>query len=407
MDGRERDLDSLAEEAWRGFREALADAIDALADPGDLVVELDGGDEVDETWPYIGVRRAGDEICLEVASNPMLSPRHRLAKPARRYLRDLGLAKPGARPEYWSTFPVSRVDEVASVAVAALRGAFGVVHPAFLTGLGFDWPLGQRGSAAQEPDVGTVLAVYPADHEHLDLLIDRALARMFGQVPSRDSDGDIPIPVGSAVVYVRGREDARVIHLFAEVVARIRDREVAERVVADFNREFAGVKFTLHDDRVFAGLDVAAWPFVDEHLIASTIHLCEVVAQHAEDLARRVRGRVSITATDPSDGLLGEESEDGSDDYIHPVMLRLLQLDAAKPGSIRPKDAAKLCGHDCDLLLELIQWNEEQELSWEDARDEAYAGGDPDEAAACEHERAHAERTIKILRKALRRVLLG
>lgn len=40
------------------------------------------------------------------------------------------------------------------------------------------------------------------------------------------------------------------------------------------------------------------------------------------------------------------EPEAPEDDAIHPVMLSLLQLDAEQPGSIRPKVAARLCGHD-------------------------------------------------------------
>ena len=103
----------------------------------------------------------------------------------------------------------------------------------------------------------------------------------------------------------------------------------------------------------------------------------------------------------------GSEIESPAEDDIHPVMLALLQLDADQPGSIRPKVAAQLCGHDPDLLLQLISWNEEQpEIAWRAARDEARAAADFDEAEVCEGEREHAQRTTKALRKALRRVLL-
>ena len=82
-------------------------------------------------------------------------------------------------------------------------------------------------------------------------------------------------------------------------------------------------------------------------------------------------------------------------------MLTLLQLEAECPGSIKPSLAARVCEYDAELLLTLIRWNEQQEIAWRTARDDATDAGDPDEEAdACEHERAHAQRTTKLLRKA-------
>ena len=82
-----------------------------------------------------------------------------------------------------------------------------------------------------------------------------------------------------------------------------------------------------------------------------------------------------------------------------------LQLDAERPGSLRPKEVARICGYDSALITELITWNEEQEIAWRRARDQA--ADDPEERAACEHERAHAEETVRLLRRTLRKVLLG
>ena len=80
-------------------------------------------------------------------------------------------------------------------------------------------------------------------------------------------------------------------------------------------------------------------------------------------------------------------------------MLCMLQLDAERPGSVGPATAAKLCGYDSDLLLELIRWNEEQEIAWRQARDDAHAIDEDDEAEVCEIERAHAARTVSVLRR--------
>ena len=68
---------------------------------------------------------------------------------------------------------------------------------------------------------------------------------------------------------------------------------------------------------------------------------------------------------------------------------------------------AKLCGYDDDLILELIRWNEEQEIAWMESRDDALDRAEQPVAEACERERAHAERTITLLRHTLHLVLLG
>lgn len=88
-------------------------------------------------------------------------------------------------------------------------------------------------------------------------------------------------------------------------------------------------------------------------------------------------------------------------------MARFLQLDALREGSVDAHAMAKLCGYDDNLILRLIRWNEEQEIEWMQSRDEALDRGEQPEADACERERAHAERTITLLRQTLHLVLLG
>jgi hypothetical protein len=131
--------------------------------------------------------------------------------------------------------------------------------------------------------------------------------------------------------------------------------------------------------------------------------MCELADEVDDDLAVRVSGRRFLEPDDLQETDRGGEGESSD---MHPAMLTLLQLDAESPRSIKPSLAAKVCENDPKLLLTLIRWNEEQEIAWRMARDEARDAGDPDdEADVCEHERAHAMRTIKLLRKALRLVV--
>lgn len=193
------------------------------------------------------------------------------------------------------------------------------------------------------------------------------------------------------------------------MVVEISDIEAALHEVDTLNREIDVLKFALHDDKVIATADLLGLPFAAEHLRMLIAHTCEVVSSHDADLARRVGGRVFLGTSENAslDEVEDDGDEQATEDDIHPVMMCMLQLDAENPGALRPKVAAKLCGYDSDLLLELIRWNEEREMAWRQARDKAYSTDEPREAEVCESERDHARRTVKVLRKALCRVLLG
>ncbi len=91
------DLDSLVEGARREFREALADAMEAMEEGDCVQVKADPGDELDDgASPYVQVLRFGDSILVQVASNRHLATNQRLTKRSRRHLHELGLTKPTA-----------------------------------------------------------------------------------------------------------------------------------------------------------------------------------------------------------------------------------------------------------------------------------------------------------------------
>jgi len=403
------DLDRVTTKAWHQFRRELADRIADLG-PGqvlEVVVEA----AVDETEaggaPYLQFCGGEEDIVLgEVSGNRYLHAAHRLDKQARRRLGQIGWARP--RPKhgvfnYCAEVDQSHADQLAVMAVTALREVFGVTHPAFLVGdvrIGDDPDL-PHAVTVELPDES--LATTPVGREHLDQLVDQALVPFLGQVPNRDDDGDIPVVSGTAVVFVRTLPHAPLIRIWAVVTVEVSDPDRAKFEVEVLNRDRSFAKFVLVDDRIVVQVHLLASPFVPEHLRATLAMMCELVDEVDDDLAVRVSGRSFLEPCDLQETDAGGESESSS---IHPAMLTLLQLDAASPGSIKPSLAARVCENDTDLLLTLIRWNEEQEIAWRTARDHAMDAGDPDgEAGVCEYERAHAQRTTKLLRKALRLVV--
>lgn len=387
------DLDDMIDAAWKDYRDGLAEALDALDDDGCIQIEFAS----EGVTPYVQALRTGDELLLEASSNRFLDQAWRLDKAGRKRLRAIGFAKPSEHaPNYWIVLPITHVDQAASIAVRALRDGFGILHPSFLVGDGVGWEPGPAPDVGPVETAQQVAATFPRNRQHLDELVERALSHVLDEVPDRDGDGDIPLRTGRTVVFVRTHEGSPLIRLFALIATDVTHPDAALLEVDHLNRTVDGVKFVLQRSCVVAVGELLAWPFAPTQFQSLLMHLCDEVAKHESDVVDRVGGRHFVQPTAGGDG-------DGVDS-IHPAMLSILQLDAERPGSLRPKDAARICGNDPDLLLELIRWNEEQEIEWRQARDET---DDPEEEQVCEAERRHARRTVKLLRKALRRVLLG
>ena len=403
------DLDRVTTKAWRRFRRELADRIADLGQREVLGVAVETAIDEPQSGcaPYLQFCGGeGDTVLAELSGNRYLHAAHRLNKEARRRLGEIGWSRP--RPKhgvfnYRAEVDQSHADQLAVMAVTALYEVFGVTHPAFLGGdvrIGDD-PTLPKADTVEVPE--EPLATAPAGREHLDQLVDQALVPFLGQVPNRDDDGDIPVVSGTAVVFVRTLPHAPLISIWAEVAVEVSDPDRAKFEVAVLNRDRPFAKFVQIDDRIVAQVHVPAYPFVPEHLRQTLAMMCGLADEVDDDLAVRVSGRRFLEPDDLPETDEGGESERSD---MHPAMLTLLQLDAESPGSIKPSLAAQVCEYDTELLLTLIHWNEEQEIAWRTARDDATEAGDPDdEADLYEHERAQTRRTTKLLRKALRLVV--
>lgn len=413
-------FDEVTKQAWRRFRHDLADR---MADLGhgeavEVTSESLGDDEPESRCaPRLEFRREAGVVLGRVTCDCPDSQQG-LDKSARRRLGSIGWSKqksPDGVVEFVAGVELAHADQLAAMAVTALRDVFGVAHPAFLAG---DVGTGEDPYSAYA-EVGCLdepLATKPSGREHLDELIDEALAPLLGYAPERDEDGDIAVVSGSAVVFVRTLPNASVIRVWAVVVWQVSEPDRARFEVEVLNRDHHFTKFQLVGDRVVADMHLLASPFVASHLRSTVTLMCTLTDQVDDDLAVRVGGRRFIEHGDdePGDAESGDmEPGDTSydvanevdDGHEHPAFLTLLQLDADEPGSISPAMAAHICEYDKQRLLSLIRSDEEQEIEWLKARDEARAADDDELADVCEDSRAHAERTVALLRKALRYVI--
>lgn len=413
------DLDRNTARAWSRFQARLADRIAEMGDDDTLVIDAEVADDVvDGAAPYVQFAGFGDGRMVrgEVSSNNYLAGPYALDEERTARLTALGWSVPTVGPgqpegegsgNFFTDVPLTEADRLAVMAVKALREVFGVAHPAFLVadGLGEDpeAPVLPATSAPVEQD--EPLAVMPETADHLRELVDRALTPLFGSAPKHDDDGDIPVPWGSSLVFVRVDEEMPVVQLFSFVVEGVQDRDRAAFEVGVLNRDFRFIKFLLVEDRVMARVHLPAWPFVPEHLRSMLTGMSAQLDEIDDDLATRVGGRPAFAASDEEDDTTPVRVAEAHALSDETALKTLLQLDAEADATIDPELAAGVCRFDQALIVRLLEETERQEISWRQSRDTALLGGDGEEAAACDHEMKAWERTSSLLRRALRLVV--
>ena len=435
------DLDRITARAWSRFQARLADHLAEMGDDDTLVIDTEvAADDLPGAAPYVQFAGFGDGTMVrgEVSSNTYLAEPFELDEARVDRLAELGWRLPTVGPgepegqgsaNFFVDLPLNEADRLAVMAVKALREVFGVAHPAFLDagGLGaepdelaFTTADGDDLVPADEP-----LAVMPESAEHLGDLVDAALTPLFGSTPEKDSDGDIPVPWGSSLVFVRVDEEVPIVQLFSIVVEEVEDLGRAAFEVGVLNRDDRFIKFLLVEDRVIARVHLPAWPFVPEHLRSMLTGMSAKIDEIDEDLVVRIGGRRAFDSPSEDDAD-DAHAEDGAD-AVHgrsrrretarvsvaqpaavsddTALMTLLELDADASGAVDPELAAGVCGFDQELVVRLLGETERQEVAWREARDRALLEGDADEAAACDHEMEAWERTTKLLRRALRLVV--
>lgn len=414
------DLDRSVSRAWKGFQARLADYLVGMTDEDSLVINVVAGEEPDDgSAPYVQFAGfGGDHVRGEVCGNHYLAEEYQLDPARQDVLEGQGWEEPDESANYYVQLPTADGDRLAVMAVRALRDVFDVPHPAFLATFSDDAAerLGLTGAPEElEPEDDEPLAVIPESAEHLQQLVDDALTPLFGHVPVKDDDGDIPVPYNSTLVFVRVSKDEPLVDIFGCVVTGVTDLPAARVEVGILNRDVKFVKFFVTGDSVVAQLQIPSYPFSPQVLRNMLQFMSSALDEIDDDLALRTGGSLAIQA-------LGDEEYDDSDDdseppeadepsssgplgeesQLHPALLTIMQLDLEGEGEPDPEFVADICDGDRDLILTLLNQTAREEISWRQSAEAARLASDDDEADACEHELRAWEATTQLLRRALR-----
>jgi len=303
--------------AWATFTARLAVALERLEPETFLVLSVDG--DASAAGLYVQFARVGKAgLLAEAASNQYLAPSLALTPVQETGLLSVGWTQPegGAATgrnfsRRWS--PPVPVTDVADLAVRTLREVFGAAAPNALRyrsgafpgrtapvpepelGVEPDRPEPRHGTAGKlAGPAGEPAGVAPADTApHADDEVTRRLAAALtafarGANLMPDEDGDIPIRVGSALMFVRaiaGRPP--LVQVFSPIV---RDVDLSPPLLDALNevncRVLFGRAFWTNREVVVA-MEMTAIGIGPEQIAFACVQLGNL----ADDLDDRLRGR--------------------------------------------------------------------------------------------------------------------
>jgi len=293
---------------WVEFTERLAAALASLEDEEGLVLETKRG----HRFVHF-VCQGGSGFQGEAASNAVLAGSDRLDLKAIARIVALGWRPPVLPGEgdaranagclnFWRDWPRPIPPmKIALLAARTLHECFCVASPVNLRYHAFApnggellIPTLQLSRAAARTD-GHSSSVQAADG-HTTPLRDEVrdfLAALTGIVDlSFDSDGDIPLRHGSAMIFVRVHEQPPMIELFSPVLREVTHEAGLVDALNELNSRTRFVSFSAIGGGVVASHELFAQPFVPDHLGHALAVLSRTADEADDELQARFGGEV-------------------------------------------------------------------------------------------------------------------
>ncbi|GAA0922952.1 hypothetical protein GCM10009557_91920 [Virgisporangium ochraceum] len=323
LDDLTADLRTKVGEAWQEFGRALATALPVLPPGASVELTLDPtASGTDDAVYSVNVTASEATFIGFAVGNSGLPPAYRLSRAAVGDLVALGWSPPGVIDGSGDSFGLQLPhDEAAMLAVIVtrtMRDVYGAPHPAFLTYA----VTGADATPVQLPALGTarallggplpppaVTAAEPVEEkperseepEEDGGLVDPAVllplaervqlvvARLLKTKPEQlqvDADGDIGIRAGSAMVFVRVRDNPPLIDVFSPVLTEIEPTERLYRKLSELTNRMPIGRLYCSNDTVWASVPVMGRDFQSSHLMLAV----QVMTGLADELDDRLQG---------------------------------------------------------------------------------------------------------------------
>jgi type III secretion system-like peptide-binding chaperone len=304
------DLKSKVDEAWREFATALAEVITGLKPGVHLEITLDptASGTGHAVYEVSVQRRPGGELGALAVGNAGLPEGHRLDRNAVANMVVLGWSPPGVIEGSGRDFGMLGAgDNAAKYAVIitkTIRDVFGAPHPAFLTYTAHDEDDEQVATAAlgtarhsdgRDPrlealklgDAGFAILEDPnMPLEERVRIVVAGVQRVDPDTLQVDSDGDIGIRAGSAMVFVRVKEVPPLVDVFSPILTDVKATEKLYTKLSELTTKMPVGRLYHANETVWASVPVFGRDFQATHLMLAL----QVMTGLADELDDRLHG---------------------------------------------------------------------------------------------------------------------
>jgi hypothetical protein len=311
-------LKAKVDEAWRDFAAHLQAVLHDLpiGTTLDLTLDPTASGTGDAIYSVQVTAEDGDILSASAVGNADLPTAYRLDRASVGALVALGWSPPGVVPGVGESFGtrVSR-DEARRLSVQTtrtLRDVYGAPHPAFLTYLAHDLHsqlatipgLGAARSLVSLTDLnggsedddrsstGRALVRVGDDGDDglpLQEKVTTVVARLLKTTPDAlpvDPDGDIGIRSGSAMVFVRVRDNPPLVDVFSPILTEIEPTEQLYVKLSELTNRMPIGRLYCTNDTVWASVPVFGRDFQATHLMLAV----QVMTGLADELDDRLHG---------------------------------------------------------------------------------------------------------------------
>jgi hypothetical protein len=315
------DLTAKVTEAWAEFDRALGAVLPTLPAGSALDLTLDPtASGVGDAVYGVTLLPVEDGLRGYAVSNAMLAPEHRLSRTAVGELIALGWSPPGvvvgSDERLGVSLPAAQAERLAAIVTRTLRDVYGTPHPAFLVYT----TASEAGQPIELPPLGTArldqggaggLGRVDLDPMPLPDKVGAVIAAMMKVTPDSlpiDSDGDIGIRSGSAMVFVRVRDNPPLVDVFSPVLTDVDANQQLYVRLSELTHRMPIGRLYCTANTVWASVPVFGRDFQATHLMLAV----QVMTGLADELDDRLHGEFGGKRFFPDSERPEEEPKDGA-----------------------------------------------------------------------------------------------
>ena len=286
------DLREKVTRAWREFARSLADLLPSLPAGAqlDLILDPTASGTGDASYGVTVMVTEDRQLQARAVGNASLPDGFRMNRAAIADMVALGWSPPGVEPGSGEQFGLTtagdgEAERLATVLARTMRDIYGAPHPAFLVYLAYD----PDEEPLPVPPLGTARAIPAGDTTALREQVRTVIAAMQQTTPDQllaDADGDIGIRAGTAMVFVKVRDDPPLVDVFSPVLTEVEPSEQLYGRLSELTNRMPVGRLYCANETVWASVPVFGRNFQPSHLVLAV----QVMTGLADELDDRLHG---------------------------------------------------------------------------------------------------------------------